>query len=963
MPEEILYIQKNEVLTNAENYAFLREEGLKYLQALSGKIWTDYNIHDPGVTILELLCYAITDLGYRTRFPMADLLTRGGASAPDKTNSFYTASEILTTHPITPEDYRRLLIDIVPGLKNVWLEEIDNADLPRTSPDTTYFRPRTEGYAVRVDTENHRLEFTPAPTTDPLLHIHGLYRVKIEMEDWETLVNDKTLRSKVELALDAIRKPGDTKVSLKKTSKNTTKRQFEDLVRKTLHSYRNLCEDFETVTIMTEEQVTVCMDIEVEPDTDINELIKKVYRVIYNYASPSLKFYSLQEMLDKGKTIEEIYEGTVPGKGFVDYEELKTRFNRQRTVMYTSDLINLIMNLEGVTAVKKLLLTSTDEAGHTLYDSEKYCLHLYDAENSSFRFKRLGADNKPVNRITFFKSNLPFKALEPGDDFDMQEKTAPENFTADLPLPQGTNRELGEYLPVQHEFPASYYSGLEKMPESEATPLRQRQRMQLKGYLLFFEQLLANFLAQLNNLPALFSWNDPDGFNTYAVKTLSQITAPGETLLDNVSLFDPPSDYMQLLNDPLKNLDRRNRLLDSLLARFNEKFVDYSVFKYTHNNEPLSIEKQMALVRDKCALLKDYAGVSANRSHAIDINEEVILTHLNNLSGFQRYITAILGINITEDHYLAKVLRNPLNGEPVLDANGQPYYFDIRDISFDEGFGMHMIEHVLLRPLFVDEMAHGNIDFLSLCCCDNEDKEPSDEDFCSDPYSMRITVVLPGWLNLSLDMEFRRFVNTVIRANAPAHVALKICWIGMQQMYEYERTYVEFMKWLNVRESMDANPGSEDINSYNKALADFVRVINNLKNVYPPATLHDCENSERDVDGNLVNRTVILNRTTLGDAWPTGLNILPYTRPFPDPAVDDLAAIAADYAAVRIPNPPARPVDEVLEALPRKAGPMAVKTPVEKKVTGKNIPPPKTAKNKTAPVKKKPSSNKKKNKD
>ena len=50
----------------------LRTEGITHLGNLTGKIWTDYNTHDPGITILEALCYALVDLDYRTKLPAAD---------------------------------------------------------------------------------------------------------------------------------------------------------------------------------------------------------------------------------------------------------------------------------------------------------------------------------------------------------------------------------------------------------------------------------------------------------------------------------------------------------------------------------------------------------------------------------------------------------------------------------------------------------------------------------------------------------------------------------------------------------------------------------------------------------------------------------------------------------------------------------------------------------------------------
>ena len=58
------------------DYEGLKEYGLRYIQQIGSKFWTDFNAHDPGVTILEALTFALTDLGYRTSFEMNDLLTR-----------------------------------------------------------------------------------------------------------------------------------------------------------------------------------------------------------------------------------------------------------------------------------------------------------------------------------------------------------------------------------------------------------------------------------------------------------------------------------------------------------------------------------------------------------------------------------------------------------------------------------------------------------------------------------------------------------------------------------------------------------------------------------------------------------------------------------------------------------------------------------------------------------------------
>lgn len=65
---ELVVIDKNKKLLESQDYYFLREKGIEYIQSLSGAVWSDHNLHDPGITTLEILCYALSDLGYRTAF-------------------------------------------------------------------------------------------------------------------------------------------------------------------------------------------------------------------------------------------------------------------------------------------------------------------------------------------------------------------------------------------------------------------------------------------------------------------------------------------------------------------------------------------------------------------------------------------------------------------------------------------------------------------------------------------------------------------------------------------------------------------------------------------------------------------------------------------------------------------------------------------------------------------------------
>ena len=82
----------------------LRSAAINYAQQASGQIWTDFNLHDPGVTLLEQSCFALTELAYRTAHPDRDLLTdaRGQFSFQDM--ALFTPRKVLATDPVTTAD-------------------------------------------------------------------------------------------------------------------------------------------------------------------------------------------------------------------------------------------------------------------------------------------------------------------------------------------------------------------------------------------------------------------------------------------------------------------------------------------------------------------------------------------------------------------------------------------------------------------------------------------------------------------------------------------------------------------------------------------------------------------------------------------------------------------------------------------------------------------------------------------
>ena len=104
------------------DYVWLKTRGQEIIERLSREVWTEYNEHDPGVTTLEQLCYALTELSYRAQWPIEDLLTaRENEGIDGRRQGLFAPRAILSCSPLTERDYRKLIVDRMKGVANVWL--------------------------------------------------------------------------------------------------------------------------------------------------------------------------------------------------------------------------------------------------------------------------------------------------------------------------------------------------------------------------------------------------------------------------------------------------------------------------------------------------------------------------------------------------------------------------------------------------------------------------------------------------------------------------------------------------------------------------------------------------------------------------------------------------------------------------------------------------------------------------
>lgn len=101
-------------------YARLQESALKQVQRYAGELWSDYNEHDPGVTIMDALNYCLLEMDYRLRFPLPDYLAGSDQPWTPAANLLFAPERIFPVRPVTETDYRKMFVASIDELRNAW---------------------------------------------------------------------------------------------------------------------------------------------------------------------------------------------------------------------------------------------------------------------------------------------------------------------------------------------------------------------------------------------------------------------------------------------------------------------------------------------------------------------------------------------------------------------------------------------------------------------------------------------------------------------------------------------------------------------------------------------------------------------------------------------------------------------------------------------------------------------------
>ncbi|GGG23422.1 hypothetical protein GCM10011344_25210 [Dokdonia pacifica] len=841
------------VATNDDlDFHYLRKLGIQYIEELGGSLWTDFNSHDPGITMLEMLCYAITDLGMRIDLPIENLLASDKANE-QLSNQFYRASDIFPTKAITAVDYRKLFIDIE-GVRNCWL---------RIAKRTVYADCKNDCLSY-TDTifEGLPIEFQRE------YDLKGLYTLLVDFEDLDDTLSDEEKEDKIQ--------------------------EIKDTILEKYHTNRSLCEDLIEIKEVPEKPISVCASVEVETEADEELIHAKILTAITNYFSTTLRFYSIKQMLDKGYTPDQIFDGPfLLDHGFIDPEELKEADLRSEVRL--SDIMKLIMNIEGVKHINDISIGNCG-SGEEQLNEWLICIP---------------ADTKPIlcsdSVFSYNKGVLPLNINETQVDIYLEqlkedaqiENEVPED-ERDLTFPESTYLAPESYTTIQNDFPETYGIGQAGL-SAIATNERKAQVKQLKGYLLFFDKVLASYFKHLGNVRELLSING--GLDkTYFTQVVEDIK-DFEDLVNEYPIISSDATNEELtkvlFGQQDDTVDRRNKIVDHLLARFAEKFGDYTFLMKalfgTATNE--------IVLTNKKEFLNDYIAISSERGSAFNYYKQPKkkLWNTDNISGFQKRVSRLVGIknynrrvlsssfvdiyslenadlktvfrwrikdenkniilSATEEYkttaaankelYFAvlqiiqtsekevqEACENGIEDETTIGnihihiSDSGKYSFDVVNLDQPESSkdhivakqfkyydtaaaikkaildiisfmkfkfteeGIFLVEHILLRPEFPKEedvIEEGEVSEESEVEIPEEVEEVSEdpkppflpictdncEDDCGiDPYSYRVSIVIPGYTYRFSNPDFRNYMENIIKEELPAHVLPKICWIG-----------------------------------------------------------------------------------------------------------------------------------------------------------------------------------------
>ncbi|HTF20024.1 MAG TPA: hypothetical protein VK658_18250 [Chryseolinea sp.] len=777
--------------TGVLDFHRLREDGIQLLQALSGNQWTDFNLHDPGVTTYEILCYALTDLGYRTELVQETLTDEAAPESDVVKKYFFSREEIVEALPVTKWDFEALTERTHPMVLLAWFEEYpiftsksvveggyeiavllkQHHKFGNLNTDSLYFSfPAADGTLelILFDHDNNRLNWKS---------IQEIVACKLDQQDsdnffvfennncqislilqviHENRTQSDQLRIKARVTLSRISgsKRGGNSIdkyqsaiieALESTSfikilndaleKESYKANQLAKIKNNLLPFRNLCEDFVSMRVINEQDIKLDAEITLHDKAQsASVMLEKLFDHLDNFLL-SIVRQSKQPMSDKGN------------------------------ILYASHLIEQLAKIDGVDAVRILNLNLYIDGVPTVSLKDATSLDCISLKRFSYYVPRV---SRRKSNITFVRSTVPEKAetkltIKPVRPYGFTSETDSATLTPAPPVIDGADedifRSLLEYHSIREDFPANYRL-TEPLVLNEPHDAARQRIIQFRTFLMFFDKLIIDYLQNLHKFRDLLSVRQ----QSVVAGDNGDIVRKYIPEIHELDLQSKNADDVVLSSAAEReaNLILRHKILDHLLARF--------ATTYSH----LPTESDSDLLREsleaKIALLNDMPQVTRERGLGLAIRPNEQVWNSNLLSGFQKRIYALLGLK-AEFHR----------------------HIQLSKVQGSDLPGFYIVEHILLVKKDASNILNKKFNSAAELLTDYIVKM-SREYRRQTSYSCQVTIVFPGWN--SKWKSNKPQIEQMIREELPAHILPYFHWLNKKNLGEFESCYEDWMKAL-----------------------------------------------------------------------------------------------------------------------------------------------------------------------
>ncbi|BDD01356.1 hypothetical protein [Persicobacter psychrovividus] len=516
--------------------------GRKLLGEFGGAYWTDHNIHDPGITVLEQLALATADMIYRaernpgqTIFPFENIQ-----------NTLLSAEQSFPSEAVTENDLRKIIFDQIPEARNVWVRKVEDAN-----------------------------------------KIKGLYDILVDIDKSDLITT--------------------TELSI-----------IKHKISQIFHQHRNLGEDLKHVIILEHLPINLSGQIEIEDHYQTETVLANIYAQIELFIRPKMTYYHSKGDNGHGLNLAQKLNGPLLKNGIILDKQLKPKLNR----ILSSEIMKIILDTVGVKRLKNFKIESNKTVFVDQIDIQgnvKPTLTLpLQTEDYKLQVKKQNEGYTPIDFATFFRKYKEKSSLIP---------PTPNTTTKEVERAE-KKEDLAFYHSIQHDFPSVYRLGEDGIG-ANAPQYKKDTVLQLKGYLLLLEQLMANFFGQLEHVNKLYSYSDIDN------STYNFIPMKGIPLFEELIQGANQDQYPLLLKKLGETIDnrqlRKSRFLDYLLNIYGEEVPNY----LDHTSEFIGKKnlfkhlKEIQLNKNKGCKTVDQtyipAGIIQKVNHFFNLNSQALV--------------------------------------------------------------------------------------------------------------------------------------------------------------------------------------------------------------------------------------------------------------------------------------------------------------------------------------------------